>query len=145
MDAALCHRSAMPAEPKSERPSDLIDARIKELDDWRGEMLSRIRRLTKQTVPEVVEEIKWRKASNPLGVPVWSHEGIIFTGETYKDKVKLTFARGAALGDPLCLFNASLDGGTRRAIDIREGEEIDGDALKALVREAVALNVAKKG
>ena len=130
----------MPVEPESETPSALIDARIKELDDWRGEMLSRIRELTKQAVPEVVEEIKWRKSSNTFGVPVWSHEGIVLTGETYKDKVKITFAKGASLEDPAGLFNSSLDGNVRRAIDLSEGDGIDEDAFKALVRSAAELN-----
>ena len=133
----------MPAEPESETPSELIDAKIKELDDWRGEMLSRIRGLTKQAVPEVVEEIKWRKASNPFGVPVWSHEGIILTGETYEDKVKLTFFAGASLEDPSGLFNASLDAGTRRAIDLVEGAPLDDAAFQALIRQAVELNVSR--
>jgi hypothetical protein len=115
-------------------PSQLIDARIKELDDWRGEVLSRLRALVKEADPEVVEEWKWR------GVPVWSHDGLICTGETYKNVVKLTFAKGAALEDPSGLFNSSLDGNTRRAVDFREGEKIDEEALKALVRAAVTLN-----
>lgn len=115
-------------------PSDLIDARIKELDDWRGKTLSRLRSLIKQADPEVVEEWKWR------GVPVWSHDGLICTGETYKNVVKMTFFKGASLKDPARLFNASLDGHARRAIDLHEGEKIDEDALKALVRAAVALN-----
>lgn len=123
-------------------PSGLIDARVRELGDWRGETLARVRALIKEADPEVTETVKWRKPSNPAGVPVWEHGGILCTGETYKDKVKLTFARGAALEDPSGLFNASLDGGTRRAIDIREGEEVDGEALKALVRAAVAANLA---
>ena len=110
--------------------------------DWRAEQLEQVRKLIQQADPEVVEERKWRKPSNPAGVPVWEHDGIICTGETYKDKVKLTFARGAALGDPKGLFNASLEGGTRRAIDIREGETVDAGAFKALVRAAVALNAA---
>ena len=118
-------------------PSQLIDARIKELGDWRGEMLSRLRALVKEADPEVVEEWKWR------GVPVWSHGGLISTGETYKSVVKMTFAKGASLEDPLGLFNSSLDGNTRRAIDFHEGETIDGEALKALVRAAVALNESK--
>jgi hypothetical protein len=118
-------------------PSQLIDARIKELGDWRGEMLSRLRSLVKEADPEVVEEWKWR------GVPVWSHDGIISTGETYKNVVKMTFAKGASLEDPSGLFNSSLDGNTRRAIDFHEGEEIDEEALKALVRAAVALNESK--
>jgi hypothetical protein len=115
-------------------PSQLIDARIKELDDWRGEVLSRLRALVKEADPEVVEEWKWR------GVPVWSHDGLICTGETYKNVVKMTFAKGAALEDPSGLFNSSLDGNTRRAVDFREGEKIDEEALKALVRAAVTLN-----
>ena len=119
-------------------PSGLIDARIKELGDWRGEMLARVRSIIKQAEPEVVEEWKWR------GVPVWEHAGIICTGETYKAVVKLTFAKGAALEDPSGLFNSSLEGNVRRAIDIREGEGIDENAFKALTRSAVALNVAGK-
>ena len=122
-------------------PSRLIDARLAALDDWRGEMLARLRKLIKAACPDVVEEVKWKKPSNGmLGVPVWEHNGILCTGETYKDKVKLTFARGAALKDPAHLFNSSLDGGTRRAIDFHEGDEIDADAFKALIRAAVALN-----
>jgi len=117
-------------------PSRLIDARIKELGDWRGETLARVRLLIKQADPEVVEEWKWR------GVPVWSHAGIICTGETYKTVVKMTFARGASLADPSGLFNSSLEGNTRRAIDIHEGDKIDEKALKALIRAAVALNTA---
>jgi hypothetical protein len=115
----------------------MIDQRIKELGDWRGELLSRIRTLIKQADPEVVEEWKWR------GVPVWSHDGLICTGETYKNVVKMTFAKGAALEDPSRLFNSSLEGNTRRAIDIREGEKIDAKALKALIRAAVALNASR--
>ncbi len=122
------------ASQNSKSPSQLIDARIKELGDWRGEMLSRLRALVKEADPEVVEEWKWR------GVPVWSHDGLICTGETYKTVVKMTFAKGAALKDPSRLFNSSLDGNTRRAIDFREGEKIDEEALKALVRAAVTLN-----
>jgi hypothetical protein len=122
---------------KSKSPSQLIDARIKELGDWRGKMLSRLRTLVKQADPEVVEEWKWR------GVPVWSHDGLICTGETYKNVVKMTFAKGAALKDPSRLFNSSLEGNTRRAIDFREGEKIDEEALKTLVRAAVALNKSK--
>ena len=117
----------------------------KEPSDWRGRMLARVRALIKQTNPDIVEEVKWRKPSNGMaGVPVWSHDGIICTGETYKNVVKLTFAKGASLKDPSRLFNSSLEGNTRRAIDIRENEEIDEDALKALVRSAVALNRSKK-
>jgi hypothetical protein len=117
-------------------PSQLIDARIKELSDWRGETLGRVRMLIKQADPEVVEEWKWR------GVPVWSHAGMICTGETYKNVVKLTFARGASLEDPSGLFNSSLEGNTRRAIDFHEGDKIDEKALKALIRAAVALNTS---
>ena len=122
---------------KGQSPSQLIDARIKELGDWRGKMLSRLRTFVKQADPEVVEEWKWR------GVPVWSHDGLICTGETYKNVVKMTFAKGAALKDPSGLFNSSLDGNTRRAIDFHEGEKIDEVALKALVRAAVNLNKTK--
>ena len=118
----------------TESPSKLIDARIAELDDWRGETLARVRALIKQAVPDVVEEWKWR------GVPVWYRDGMICTGETYKSVVKLTFAKGASLDDPAQLFNSSLEGNTRRAIDIREGDDLDEDAFKALVRAAVALN-----
>ncbi len=118
--------------------AELIDARIYELGDWRGDMLARIRKLIREADPDVVEEWKWR------GVPVWSHAGIICTGETYKAVVKMTFAKGAALEDPSRLFNASLEGNTRRAIDIREGDKLDGKALKALIRAAVALNTASK-
>jgi hypothetical protein len=126
---------------QGESPSELIDAQIKELGDWRGTTLSRMRTLIKQADPEVVEDVKWRKPSNSmLGVPVWSHDGIICTGETYRDKVKLTFAKGASIEDPAGLFNSSLDGNTRRAIDLQEGEKIDEEALKALVRAAVTLN-----
>jgi hypothetical protein len=122
-------------------PSELIDARIRELGDWRGEMLSRLRALVKEADPEVVEELKWAKATSP-GVPVWSHDGIICTGETYKSVVKMTFAKGASLEDPSGLFNSSLEGNVRRAIDFREGDEIDEKALKTLVRSAVALNTS---
>ena len=121
---------------KSKSPSQLIEARIKELGDWRGEMLSRLRTLIKEADPEVVEEWKWR------GVPVWYHDGMICTGETHKNVVKMTFAKGASLEDPAGLFNASLDGNTRRAIDIHEGDEIDENALKALIRAAVKLNTS---
>lgn len=124
--------------------SKLIDDRVASMNDWRGAMLAQLRRLIREADPDVVEEVKWRKPSNPAGVPVWSHAGIICTGETYKDKVKLTFANGAAVGDPAKLFNSSLDGNTRRAIDVREGEKIDEKAFKALVRAAVAVNLAKK-
>jgi hypothetical protein len=122
---------------KSKSPSQLIDARIKELGDWRGEMLGGVRALVKEADPDVVEEWKWR------GVPVWSHDGLICTGETYKSVVKMTFAKGAALKDPARLFNSSLDGNTRRAIDFHEGEKINGKALKTLIRAAVALNKSK--
>jgi hypothetical protein len=120
--------------------AEQIDAMIGGLSDWRGPMLARIRQLIREADPDVTEEVKWRKPSNPAGVPVWSHDGIICTGETYRDKVKLTFARGAALDDPAGLFNASLDAGTRRAIDLREGGELDATGFKALVRSAVSLN-----
>jgi len=122
-------------------PSALIDARIAALTDWRGPTLARLRALIREADPDVVEEVKWRKPANPAGVPVWSHAGILCTGETYKDKVKLTFAKGAALDDPARLFNASLDGGTRRAIDIREGDEVEAEAFRALVRSAVGVNL----
>jgi len=126
-------------------PSQLISARITELDDWRGETLARVRAIIREADPDVVEEVKWRKPSNNmLGVPVWEHDGIICTGETYKSYVKLTFANGAALDDPAGLFNSSLEGNVRRAIDIREGDKIDEKAFKALVRAAVALNTAKR-
>jgi len=118
-------------------PSQLIDARIKQLGDWRGEMLSRLRTLVKQAEPDVVEEWKWR------GVPVWEHSGIICTGETYKNIVKMTFAKGAALKDPACLFNSSLEGNVRRAIDFHQGDKIDERALKALIRAAATLNKSK--
>ena len=122
---------------ESKSPSQLIDARIKELGDWRGEMLSRLRTLVKEADPEVVEEWKWR------GVPAWYHDGLICTGETYKDHVKTTFAKGAALKDPSGVFNSGLDGNTRRAIDFHEGEKIDREALKALIRAAVTLNASR--
>jgi hypothetical protein len=130
------------ASPKTMTHSPDVDAKIASLTDWRGKLLSRICDLIHEADPEVIEEVKWRKASNPLGVPTWSHAGIICTGETYKDKVKMTFARGAALDDPAGLFNSSLDGGTRRAIDFQEDGRIDEEALKALIREAVTLNVS---
>jgi hypothetical protein len=123
--------------------SQLIDARIQELNDWRGETLARLRTLIKQADPGVVEEVKWKKPSNSMrGVPVWSHDGIICTGETYKNAVKATFAKGASLQDPSGLFNSSLEGNTRRAIDFHEGDKIDEKALKALFRAAVALNTS---
>ena len=120
--------------------SELIDDKLRSMGDWRGAMLARLRRLIHEADPEVVETVKWRKPSNPNGVPVWEHDGIICTGETYKDKVKLTFAYGASLDDPKRLFNSSLDGGTRRAIDFREGDSVDEDAFKALIRAAIARN-----
>jgi hypothetical protein len=123
-------------------PSQLIDARIAALADWRGETLARVRALIKEADPEVVEAVKWQKPSNPSGVPVWEHAGILCTGETYKTYVKLTFAKGASLDDPAGLFNASLDGNVRRAIDIREGDKIDAKAFKALIRGAIALNTS---
>ena len=122
---------------KSRSPSQLIDARIKELGDWRGKMLSRLRALVREADPDIVEEWKWR------GVPVWSHDGLICTGETYKNVVKMTFAKGAVLKDPLGLFNSSLEGHVRRAIDFREGEKIDEEALKTLIRAAVTLNKSR--
>ena len=125
------------ASQNNTSPSQPIDARIRELGDWRGKMLRRLRALVKAADPDVVEEWKWR------GVPVWSHDGLVCTGETYNNVVKMTFARGAALNDPSRLFNSSLEGNTRRAIDFREGEKIDEEALKALVREAVALNTSR--
>ena len=128
---------------EGDNPEAEIDARIAALGDWRGETLARTRKLIREADPEVVEAVKWRKPSNPAGVPAWSQGGLICTGETYKDKVKLTFARGAALPDPAGLFNASLDAGTRRAIDLREGDKLDAAAFKALVKEAVAANEGK--
>ena len=128
---------AKSGSPKGKSPSRLIDARIKDLGDWRGEMLGRLRALIKQADPQVVEEWKWR------GVPVWSHDGLICTGETYKNAVKMTFAKGAALRDPSGLFNSSLEGNTRRAIDFHEGDKIDEKALKALVRAPVTLNASR--
>lgn len=127
----------MTGSQESKSPSELIDGRIEELGDWRGEMLARLRALIHQVDPDVVETWKWR------GVPVWEHDGMICTGETYKSVVKLTFAKGAALPDPAGLFNSSLEGNTRRAIDFQEGEKVNEDALKALVRAAVALNKSK--
>ncbi|MCK1277077.1 DUF1801 domain-containing protein [Bradyrhizobium sp. 61] len=138
MKKAVTAKTSSATKTDGASPSRLIDGRIKELGDWRGEMLGRIRGLIKQADPEVVEEWKWR------GVPVWEHDGIICTGETYKAVVKLTFAKGAALDDPAGLFNSSLEGNVRRAIDIREGEKINEKALKALIRTAVELNGSKK-
>ncbi|QHP68370.1 DUF1801 domain-containing protein [Bradyrhizobium sp. LCT2] len=137
MKKAAAMKTSSPKDADGASASKLIDGRIKELGDWRGEMLGRIRALIKDADPDVIEEWKWR------GVPVWEHDGIICTGETYKAVVKLTFAKGAALDDPAGLFNSSLDGNVRRAIDIREGEKINEKALKALIRAAVALNASK--
>ncbi len=131
-------KSGSKEEQGGDSPSHLVDERIKELGDWRGEMLARVRTLIKEADPEAVEEWKWR------GVPAWEHAGIICTGETYKDKVKLTFAKGASLKDPSGLFNSSLEGNTRRAIDFHEGGKIDEEALKALIRAAVALNISAR-
>ena len=127
---------------EGDSPSRLIDARIRELGDWRGQTLARIRAVVREADPDVVEEWKWRKASNP-GTPVWSHDGIICTGETYKGIVKMTFAKGASLPDPSGLFNSSLEGNTRRAIDFHESDKVDAKALKALIRAAVKLNTSK--
>ena len=129
------------ASTEGQSASALIDKRIAELGDWRGETLSRMRKLVKEADPDAVEEVKWVKPTNP-GVPTWSHDGIICTGETYKSVVKLTFAKGASLKDPAKLFNSSLEGNTRRAIDIHEGEKVDAGAFKALIRAAVALNTS---
>lgn len=136
--ATTTMRKSGSKEKEGDSPSQLIDARIKELGDWRGETLARIRKLIKQAEPEVVEEWKWR------GVPVWSHAGIICTGETYENAVKMTFAKGASLEDPSGLFNSSLEGNTRRAIDFHEGDKIDEAALKALIRAATTLNRSQK-
>ncbi|MCK1639263.1 DUF1801 domain-containing protein [Bradyrhizobium sp. 157] len=138
MKKATVKKSGASERKGGSSPSQHIDARIKELGDWRGEMLARIRSIIKQADPEVIEEWKWR------GVPVWEHDGIICTGETYKAVVKMTFAKGASLEDPSGLFNSSLEGNTRRAIDFHEGDKIDEKALKALIREAVALNSSKR-
>jgi hypothetical protein len=138
MSKTLSKTHSAPAEEKAAAPaSQQIDAKIKDLNDWRGETLARVRAIVKQAVPEVVEELKWR------GVPVWSHGGIICTGETYKAAVKMTFAKGAKLEDPSGLFNSSLEGNTRRAIDFHEGDKVDEKALKALIRDAAALNKPK--
>ena len=136
--ATMAAKKTAATEKAGDSPSRLIDGRIKELGDWRGETLARVRAIIKQAVPDVVEQWKWR------GVPVWEHAGIICTGETYKSIVKLTFARGASLKDPARLFNSSLEGNTRRAIDIHEGDKIDEEAFKALIRAAVALNISKQ-
>lgn len=135
------------SEPDSAaEAAELIDATIDQLGDWRARVLSRVRAAIKGADPDVVEDVKWRKPSNEMrGVPVWSHNGIICTGETYKDKVKFTFAKGASIGDPAGLFNASLEGNVRRAIDIREGDDLDEEALKDLIRAAVALNESTAG
>jgi hypothetical protein len=140
---AVTNGNAMDETKELATAAALIDAKIAALGDWRGAVVARTRALILAADAEVVEAIKWRKPSNPAGVPVWEHAGMICTAETYKAYVKLTFARGAALADPAGLFNASLDAGTRRAIDIREGDTIDGPAFQALVREAAALNVVK--
>ena len=133
----------MAGKANDKRPaSEVIDERIAEFDDWRGKTLARMRKLIKQADPDVVEEIKWVKATNP-GVPTWNHDGLICTGETYKSVVKLTFFKGASLNDPSKLFNSSLEGNTRRAIDIHEGEEVDANAFKALIKEAVDLNTSE--
>jgi hypothetical protein len=140
----MAGKKSSTADGAADSPARLIDQRIRELADWRGETLARVRELIKQADPDVVEEVKWRKPSNSmLGVPVWEHDGIICTGETYKAVVKLTFAKGAALDDPSGLFNSSLEGNTRRAIDFHEGDKINEKALKALIRAAVALNKSK--
>jgi hypothetical protein len=142
--ATIMKKSGAKEGKGGDSPSRLIDARIKELGDWRGETLARVRALIRQADPEMVEEVKWRKPSNAmLGVPVWEHDGIICTGETYKNYVKLTFAKGASLEDPTGLFNSSLEGNVRRALDIHEGDRIDEKAFKALIRAAVALNTGK--
>jgi hypothetical protein len=140
-NATVLMKKTKPAPKKA--PWKLIGGKSKEPGDWRGEMLARIRALIKEADPEVVEERKWKKPSNPAGVPVWEHDGIICTGETYKAAVKLTFANGAVLDDPSKLFNSSLDGNVRRAIDIHEGDKINEKTLKALIREAVKFNTAK--
>ena len=143
MAKAALRNNGSKAGKRGDPPSRLIDARIKELGDWRGETLARVRALIKEADPDVVEEVKWRKPSNAMrGVPVWEQDGIICTGETFKAVVKMTFARGASLKDPSGLFNASLEGNTRRAIDFHEGDTIDEKALKALIRAAVALNTS---
>jgi hypothetical protein len=136
-------KAKKPAPKTNEGGSAAVDAKIKSVSGWRGEMLGKLRKIIREAAPGITEEVKWRKASNPLGVPVFEHNGIICTGETYKSAVKLTFAYGASLDDPSRLFNASLEGGTRRAIDFHEGDKIDEKALKALVRAAAAFNTAK--
>jgi hypothetical protein len=139
--AAMMQRMNKSGSTEGQSGSELIDERIAELGDWRGETLSRMRKLIKEADPDVVEELKWVKRTSP-GTPVWSHDGIICTGESYKSVVKLTFAKGASLDDPAKLFNSSLEGNTRRAIDIHEGEEVDADAFNALIRAAVDLNTS---
>lgn len=134
--AYSCHELTM-------TPSQQIDVKIQGLGDWRGAVLAKVRRMIHEADPAVIEDVKWRKPSNPSGVPVWEHDGMICTGEIYKDKVKLTFARGAALEDPARLFNSSMTGGTRRAIDFYEGDEVDETAFKALIRAAVDLNQSR--
>ncbi|MCX6358345.1 MAG: DUF1801 domain-containing protein [Armatimonadetes bacterium] len=134
--------SSAPESGGQETSSQHIDTKMRELGDWRGEALARVRALIKQAGPDVVEEVKWRKPSSPGGVPVWSHSGIICTGETYKSVVKMTFAKGASLPDPAGLFNSSLEGNARRAIDVHEGDQIDEEAFRALIRAAVALNTS---
>ena len=141
--AAAKTKSAPKKESTATSPSKLIDAKIKTLGDWRGEMLARVRAIIRQADPDVVETVKWQKPSNPAGVPVWEHDGILCTGETYKAVVKLTFANGASLPDPTGLFNSCLEGNMRRAIDIHEGDRIDEKALKAMIRAAVELNSSK--
>jgi hypothetical protein len=133
-----------PENDAADAPSRQIDAKIREMGDWRGETLARVRAVIMAAGPEIVEEVKWRKPSNPLGVPVWECDGILCTGETYRDKVKLTFARGASLDDPSGLFNSSLDGNTRRAIDFHKGHKIDEKALGALIRAAAEANVSAR-
>jgi hypothetical protein len=137
-------RPAKPAaSPAAKDASRLIDERIRSVGGWRGETLAQLRRLIHEADPDIVEEVKWIKPSNPLGVPVWSHGGIVCTGETYREAIKLTFMRGASLKDPRKLFNSSLDGGTRRAIDVREGETLDAKAFKALIQAAIAENLGR--
>ncbi|MGE0847801.1 MAG: DUF1801 domain-containing protein [Flavobacteriaceae bacterium] len=133
-------KKTVTSETGDQSPSDLISQKIGGLGDWRGATLARMRDLIRDADPDIVEQVKWRKPTNPAGVPVWEHDGIVCTGETYRDKVKLTFAKGASVADPDGIFNSSLDGNVRRAIDIREGETVDAEAFKALVRSAVGLN-----
>ena len=139
----MIRKTGVKQEPAGESAAKLIDAKIAKLGDWRADLFKQVRALIHEADPAVVETVKWRKPSNPLGVPIWEHDGILCTGETYKDKVKLTFAYGASLPDPSGLFNSSLDGNVRRAIDFHEGDKINAKALKALIRAAVALNKAK--